>query len=320
LASSVNRFLSFNNRPFSHRLEITLGGSFVYFKLENLEWCADNLAPGGYSVSIDQERIDPTNQNAVSFTFTGAELGARYNYTFISTGGGTPVTGQGTIASNNQQVSGIKLSGLADGTITLSVTLTDDYGNVGASVSDAVIKSLTLPVDLISFNANREPAGIRLKWLTTNERDNREFVFYRSHDAKSWKVLDRIAGKGSTTTVSYSMIDTNPLKGINYYRLLQIDNVGTANVLGIRAAAFTDAEVVWMAFPNPVVDKVTVRLERGKYTHAKLCNFQGKEIRSWRIDGEIDQMTIDMSDFSSGIYLLGVLSNAGWSFEKIIKQ
>lgn len=302
------------------RLEITLGGSFVYFSLDNFEWCADNLAPGGYSVSIDQESINSTNQNAVSFTFAGAELGTRYNYTFTSTGGGTPVTGQGTVTSNNQKVSGINLSGLEDGTITLSVTLTDDYENVGASVSDAVIKLLILPVDLISFNAIREPTGIRLNWLTTNERDNREFVIYRSQDAKNWKVLDRMVGKGGTTTVSYSMIDVNPFKGINYYRLLQIDMDGTENDLGIRAADFTYGEEAWMAFPNPVVDKVTVRLERGKYTYAKLCDFQGNEIRSWRIEAETDHLTIDMSDVKNGFYLLGVQSNTGWSFEKIIKQ
>jgi len=124
------------------RLEITLGGSFVYFNLENFEWCADNTAPSGYTVAIDQDAIDNSNRTNVSFTFEGAELGTTYNYTFTSAGGGTAVTGLGTITSANQQITGIDLSSLGDGTITLSVVLKDTYENIGLPAEDTVIKSL----------------------------------------------------------------------------------------------------------------------------------------------------------------------------------
>src|SRR5690606_20928615 len=124
------------------RLEISLGGSFIYLNMDNFEWCADNTAPSGYTVTIDQDAIDNSNRTNVSFTFAGAELGTTYNYTFTSTGGGTAVTGLGTITSANQQITGINLSSLGDGTITLSVTLTDDYGNEGVSAEDTSVKSL----------------------------------------------------------------------------------------------------------------------------------------------------------------------------------
>ncbi|MGB5481920.1 MAG: Ig-like domain-containing protein, partial [Eudoraea sp.] len=48
----------------------------------------DTAAPSGYSVLINQDPINAGNETAVSFTFTGAEVGATYNYTFSSTGGG----------------------------------------------------------------------------------------------------------------------------------------------------------------------------------------------------------------------------------------
>ena len=63
----------------------------------------------------------------------GAETGATYNYTVTSSGGTGSVTGTGTITSATQQVTGINVSTLADGTLTYSVTLTDAAGNVGSA-------------------------------------------------------------------------------------------------------------------------------------------------------------------------------------------
>ncbi|WP_335964730.1 MBG domain-containing protein [Galbibacter sp. PAP.153] len=100
----------------------------------------DQTAPNGYSVAIDQDPVDESNQGAASFTFAGAEAGATYNYTFSSDGGGTSVTGSGSIVTATDQITGIDLSGLADGTVSLSVTLTDGFGNIGAAATDTAPK------------------------------------------------------------------------------------------------------------------------------------------------------------------------------------
>ena len=52
-----------------------------------------------------------------------------------SSGGSGSVTGSGTIASATQQVTGINVSSLPDGTLTYSVTLTDPAGNIGSPVT-----------------------------------------------------------------------------------------------------------------------------------------------------------------------------------------
>ena len=106
----------------------------------------DTTAPSGYSVSLDQSFINGSNESSVSFTFAGAEVGATFNYSLSSSGGGTNVTGNGTIATATDQITGINLSGLGDGTITLSVTLTDFAGNTGSAASDSKIKDTAAPV------------------------------------------------------------------------------------------------------------------------------------------------------------------------------
>ncbi|MCF4100074.1 HYR domain-containing protein [Gillisia sp. M10.2A] len=101
----------------------------------------DVEAPAGYTVSIDRAEIDETNETSISFTFADAEVGTTYNYTFSSDNGVTDVTGTGTISTMTDQITGIDLSGLEDGTITLSVTLTDEATNEGNAATDTVIKN-----------------------------------------------------------------------------------------------------------------------------------------------------------------------------------
>lgn len=100
----------------------------------------DDVAPEGYRVSIDQDPIDSSNQTSINFTFAGAAIGTTYNYSFDSDNGGTRVTGTGTITSATDQITAIDLSGLADGLITLTVTLTDSSGNEGNPVQDSATK------------------------------------------------------------------------------------------------------------------------------------------------------------------------------------
>ncbi|RAI88307.1 MBG domain-containing protein [Algoriphagus yeomjeoni] len=128
-------------------IEVTIGGAFQYINIDNFEFCADNVAPSGYSVTIDQDPITPDNDDVVSFTFAGAEIGTTYEYTFTSSGGGTPVTNTGTILTATDQITGIDLSGLGLGTITLTVNLTDASNNEGLPAQDQVQKRVvTVPV------------------------------------------------------------------------------------------------------------------------------------------------------------------------------
>jgi len=110
----------------------------------------DGIAPSGYSVTIDQDPILSTNQEAISFTFAGAEIGASYRYTFSSSGGGANVSGSGTISSSTDQISGIDLSSLIAGTITLAATLEDAPGNLGSEVNDTSVKLAPISAQIVA--------------------------------------------------------------------------------------------------------------------------------------------------------------------------
>jgi parallel beta-helix repeat protein len=106
----------------------------------------DKKTPTNYSASINQEYVNNVNKTALSFTFTGAEVDATYDYSINDTDEGTiAINGSGTIVSADQTIAGINASSLSDGTLTLTVSLTDAAGNEGSDATDTIVKDIVSP-------------------------------------------------------------------------------------------------------------------------------------------------------------------------------
>ncbi|WP_049629128.1 tandem-95 repeat protein [Cellvibrio sp. pealriver] len=111
----------------------------------NNELNLDLTAPSGHSLMINQAVINTANENALSFTINSGEVGASYTFTITSSGGGTAVTGSGTISSASQLISNLDVTALGEGTLTLTLVLTDPLGNVASDVTATVLKQYALP-------------------------------------------------------------------------------------------------------------------------------------------------------------------------------
>lgn len=119
----------------------------------------DLNAPSGYSASFDQDPVNLSTETALSFTFASAEVASQYAYTISSDGGGTDVTGSGTIASASDQITGIDVSGLGDGTLTLSVILTDSASQAGIAATDTTSKDSSQATATLSGPATAQSSA-----------------------------------------------------------------------------------------------------------------------------------------------------------------
>lgn len=91
--------------------------------------------PSGYSVAFNNLTVTNANKTSMSFQLTGGKVGKTYHYTITSSGGGTPLTGSGTVTADPQTISGLNVTSLSDGKLTLSVTLSDSLGGVGVAAT-----------------------------------------------------------------------------------------------------------------------------------------------------------------------------------------
>ncbi|MCJ8166670.1 Ig-like domain-containing protein [Pontibacter sp. E15-1] len=123
----------------------------------------DATAPAGYTVVFDAARVDVTNASSTSVSVTGAEVGTTYAYTIQSSNGGTPVTGTGTVSAVAFSLQNLDLTGLNDGTLTITLHLTDAATNQGAAATAEVIK-ITRTIASVTT-----PATIQVPIRTTFE-------------------------------------------------------------------------------------------------------------------------------------------------------
>jgi len=109
-----------------------------------------------------------------------------------------------------------------------------------------------LPVRLVSFTAQQLNGQVQLKWQSSSEENTSHFEVERSADGRNFtKILIKAAQGNSTSLVSYSVIDNNPLGGTSYYRLNMVDLDGTSEHSNMVTVRTEGDQVQVRAYPNP---------------------------------------------------------------------
>jgi hypothetical protein len=149
-------------------------------------------------------------------------------------------------------------------------TMTVDFGQVLSSntfsystnyITWGSINSSTtifnaLPVELISFEGEREGENSFLFWSTATETNSSHFEIERMENTNSWKNIGRVNASGySRSRINYQFTDSEPSEGFNYYRLKMVDQDGKFEYSEIVNVYFEPKEKVSIdmsIFPNPI--------------------------------------------------------------------
>jgi hypothetical protein len=93
----------------------------------------------------------------------------------------------------------------------------------------------------------------QLKWTTIEELNNIYFSVERSTNMLDFREIGRVISQGSSKLEkSYSLIDKQPVMGLNYYRLCQVDNDSTRTCFKPIAlkTAWVDSEQQVSIYPS----------------------------------------------------------------------
>ncbi|TZF84910.1 T9SS type A sorting domain-containing protein [Pedobacter sp. BS3] len=167
----------------------------------------------------------------------------------------------------------------------------------------------TLPVELLSFSVKKTGNGAELNWIVASESNNEKFVIERSNNRQDFNPIATVQSKGNTTqSVSYSCVDSTPLNGDNYYRLLQRDKDGTSEVLGIRVIKFDLSAAGIQVYPNPAKDVLKIKMGtiRSDIARVRLISLEGnalltKQITKTNAEQGFD---LDVRAVNAGTYIL----------------
>lgn len=187
-----------------------------------------------------------------------------------------------------------------------------DAHNLARISSTSLGGSKALPVVLISFEAKtiNENKAV-LNWSTASETNNSHFEVERSVDARDFETIGSVTGKGTTqATQQYTFYDEAPFRGLNYYRLKQVDYDGQFSHSIIRSIKIQDIDV--KVVPNPSSDFLEIRgLNNGK--QLEIIDLSGKVIYRKNIENT-SELHVQSSNFSKGIFVVRVLYNDNTTF------
>lgn len=184
-----------------------------------------------------------------------------------------------------------------------------------------------LPVDLIEFDAVAiGPQVAQLNWATASELNNSHFVIERSYDAQNFEEVGIVQGNGnSNETLDYSYTDNTIDNGISivYYRLRQVDYDGQNELSVFRNLNFDKLKVSEhvLVYPNPFINLVNVNIanKNVKRFSIAISSLNGTEVY---LDNQYDNtgtVTIDLSKYKAGVYVLAITTKNEVNYVKITK-
>jgi len=199
-------------------------------------------------------------------------------------------------------------------------------GMTGFSVFSVVQSATPLPVEFLFFNGESTPDRNKLFWATASETNNDYFVVERSADGVNFYEIGRVDGAGnSTQRRDYKLDDLNPISGIGYYRIKQVDFNGQSSYSDMITLTFQRGNMSVQAIrPNPTAGDVSIDFAATKDTeiHIVIMDVTGRivvdEMR--KVQEGVNVITTGINE-GAGVYTIKITDNLyGFQhIERIVK-
>ncbi|MEM9837253.1 MAG: T9SS type A sorting domain-containing protein, partial [Bacteroidota bacterium] len=158
-------------------------------------------------------------------------------------------------------------------------------------------------IDLITFTARLYEDAVQLEWITAAEESNEGFEVEHSIDGRTFRAISQLSGYGTTNERhTYHVTHASPLKGVNYYRLKQIDFDGSYSYSEIETVLYEEKQKQdqVIAYPNPFRDRVHLEFqatspasEGNTMTTLDIFDQLGKRV--YRLQVPLNQQSIELN-------------------------
>lgn len=162
-----------------------------------------------------------------------------------------------------------------------------------------------LPIELVSFTAKESDLNVLVEWATAYEMDNDYFILERSADGIRFNEILRVDGRNEGSALNhYTYLDEQPIMGVSYYRLSQVDYDGTMYQSHIEVVKLESGDAY--LFPNPVNigNSVTFRGNIKGDAEISVFDMTGKLVSSYPVtlSGRYENLSVPTEGLATGVY------------------
>lgn len=132
-----------------------------------------------------------------------------------------------------------------------------NWSNQPANIIDCI-----LPVEFLDLEAFPKARQVDLVWTTASEHNSAYFNVERSAEGVNYTVIGTVDAMGySQSLTEYAFTDNAPLKGMNFYRLDQVDADGQRVYSKVVTANYRWGNVPLTIYPNPAGESLWANFE-----------------------------------------------------------
>ena len=183
----------------------------------------------------------------------------------------------------------------------------------------------SLPLELLSFSAEKQNTKALLKWTIDAEEFNTNYYIERSKTGYDFETIGNVSGTGIQNSIlNYDFIDNSPASGTNYYRL-RINESGIISYSDIKAVSFDNYSTDIKTYPSPVDDELIIELNylSGLTINLEIYNVLGHRLIINTISSlnSSNLYKVNTSSLLPGTYFLQLkLGNSSGKVYKFIKK
>jgi hypothetical protein len=174
-----------------------------------------------------------------------------------------------------------------------------------------------LPINLTSLTATKNILNFR----TEGESKNSHFEIERSTDGQNFTEISRIKGAGTTNLPqNYTFTDLTAPKGVNYYRLKQVDFDGRFEYSKTVQSNFGEKTLaINVINSNPSNLNLNVFSNQNDEIKFEIIDMQGRIVKTFQneVFENENKISLDVS-LENGIYILKANSSNGEQVSKMI--
>jgi hypothetical protein len=284
-----------------------------------------SLASGFHFVAIRTKGADGKwglfeNRGFYISTQTSNSAGMTVAEYFLDTdpgiGNGTPFTIPAGQSFNQNFVLPIP-PGTPNGNHFIAIRVKNTWG---LYAFDTITVSGVVPLTLLSFDVFKNKNKVDLKWTTTNEINTSHFEIERSSNGVQFTKIESVNSANSAGINNYSSEDIQPLKGINFYRLKQVDIDGSYKYNNINKVLFENFGDAITIYPNPAKDYIQFDYaSKQKTVLVNLFDMQGRLIKTTTLANAIP-LKLNIENVAKGKYVVQLSDGEKIAVGSFIKQ
>lgn len=180
----------------------------------------------------------------------------------------------------------------------------------GVNQDGIVIDLVTLPVELIHFDAQCNNDYVTLEWITAAEFENEGFTIQTSYDGRKWDNIDYVNGMGNTSSTTNYQIEIPFNNSSLLYRLKQTDYDGDFSYSkSVSVDCSVKKEVI--IYPNPTRNNFSIiNTTNNAENTITIVNALGQTIQP-NITRTSFRLDISLQDYPNGIYSIIITGKSG---------